>query len=133
LAQRRLGLGSYQPLLLRRFLEQDVTWVDLQALARQLDLDPLLALLTLPVQKEPDLGLCANWNAVADRLMSPPARGSQSSACRNWKSWPCSRSQGRRGSTDLAGAAGTLREDAGLVHQDPQFRPLVRIRQLLKD
>jgi predicted transposase YdaD len=43
----------------RRFLEQDVTWVDLAALARQPDLDPLLALLTLPVQKEPDLGLCA--------------------------------------------------------------------------
>ncbi len=133
LAHRRLGLGSNQPLLLRRILEQDVTWVDLQALARQLDLDPLLALLTLPVQKEPDLGLCANWNAVADRLMSPPSRGSKSSACRNWKSWPCLRFQGRRGSTDLAGAAGTLREDAGLVHQDPQFRPLVRIRQLLKD
>ena len=39
--------------------EQDVTWVDLQALARQPDLDPMLALLTLPVQKEPDLGPCA--------------------------------------------------------------------------
>jgi predicted transposase YdaD len=59
LAHRRLALGSNQPLLLRRFLEQDVTWVDLAALARQPDLDPLLALLTLPVQKEPDLGLCA--------------------------------------------------------------------------
>jgi predicted transposase YdaD len=33
--------------------------VDLAALARQPDLDPLLALLTLPVQKEPDLGPCA--------------------------------------------------------------------------
>ena len=32
---------------------------DLAALARQPDLDPLLALLTLPVQKEPDLGPCA--------------------------------------------------------------------------
>ena len=52
-------LGSSQLLLLRRFLEQDVTWVDLQALARQPDLDPMLALLTLPVQKEPDLGPCA--------------------------------------------------------------------------
>jgi predicted transposase YdaD len=59
LAHRRLALGSNQPLLLRRFLEQDVTWVDLAALARRADLDPLLALLTLPVQKEPDLGPCA--------------------------------------------------------------------------
>ena len=59
LAHRRLDLGSSQPLLLRRFLEQDVTWVDLQALACQPDLDPMLALLTLPVQKEPDLGPCA--------------------------------------------------------------------------
>jgi predicted transposase YdaD len=39
--------------------EQDVTCVDLRALARQPDLDPMLALLTLPVQKEPDLGPCA--------------------------------------------------------------------------
>ncbi len=37
----------------------DVTWVDLDALARRADLDPLLALLTLPVQKEPALGSCA--------------------------------------------------------------------------
>jgi len=59
LAHRRLALGSSQPLLLRRFLEQDVTWVDLQALARSPDLDPQLALLTLPVLKEPDLGACA--------------------------------------------------------------------------
>ena len=59
LAHRRLALGSSQPLLLKRFLEQDVTWVDLQALACQPDLDPMLALLTLPVQKEPDLGPCA--------------------------------------------------------------------------
>jgi predicted transposase YdaD len=59
LAHRRLALGSSQPLLLRRFLEQDVTWVDLEALACQPDLDPMLALLTLPVQKEPDLGPCA--------------------------------------------------------------------------
>jgi predicted transposase YdaD len=36
-----------------------VIWVDLAALARQPDLDPMLALLTLPVQKEPDLGPCA--------------------------------------------------------------------------
>ena len=59
LAHRRLSLGSTQPHLLRRFLEHDVTWVDLAALARRADLDPLLALLTLPVQKEPDLGPCA--------------------------------------------------------------------------
>jgi predicted transposase YdaD len=59
LAHRRLALGSSQPPLLRRFLQEDVTWVDLAALACQPDLDPLLALLTLPVQKEPDLGPCA--------------------------------------------------------------------------
>jgi hypothetical protein len=45
-------------LLLRRFLQQDVTWVDLEALARQPNLDPALALLTLPVQPEADLGPC---------------------------------------------------------------------------
>jgi len=56
LAHQRLALGSSQPRPLRRFLQEDVTWVDLQALARQPDLDPMLALLTLPVQKEPDLG-----------------------------------------------------------------------------
>ena len=56
LAHRRLALGSSEPLLLRRFLEQDVTWVDLAALARQPDLDPLLALLTLPVQRQQELG-----------------------------------------------------------------------------
>jgi predicted transposase YdaD len=59
LAHRRLALGSTQPRPLRRFLEHDVTWVDLDALARRADLDPMLALLTLPVQKEPDLGPCA--------------------------------------------------------------------------
>jgi predicted transposase YdaD len=59
LAHQRLALGSSQPLLLRRFLEHDVTWVDLAALTRQPDLDPMLALLTLPVQKEPALGPCA--------------------------------------------------------------------------
>ena len=59
LAHQRLALGSRQPRLLRRFLEHDVTWVDLAALARRADLDPLLALLTLPVQREPDLGPCA--------------------------------------------------------------------------
>jgi hypothetical protein len=59
LAHRRLSLGSSQPLLLRRFLQADVTWIDLQALARRPGLDPSLALLTLPVRKEPDLGPCA--------------------------------------------------------------------------
>ena len=59
LAHRRLALVSSQPRLLRRFLQEDVTWVDLQALASQPDLDPMLALLTLPVQKEPALGRCA--------------------------------------------------------------------------
>jgi predicted transposase YdaD len=58
LAHRRLALGSGGPLLLRRFLQQDVTWVDLEALARQPNLDPALALLTLPVQPEADLGPC---------------------------------------------------------------------------
>jgi predicted transposase YdaD len=59
LAHRRLALGSTQPRLLRRFLQQDGTWVDLDALASEPNLDPMLALLTLPVQKEPDLGPCA--------------------------------------------------------------------------
>ena len=59
LAHRRLALGSSEPRMLQRFLQEDVTWVDLAALARQPDLDPLLALLTLPVHKEPDLGPCA--------------------------------------------------------------------------
>ena len=59
LAHRRLDLGSTQPRPLQRFLQEDVTWVDLAVLARQPDLDPMLALLTLPVQKEPDLGPCA--------------------------------------------------------------------------
>jgi predicted transposase YdaD len=58
LARRGLSLGTREPLLLRRFLEQDVTWVDLAALASKPDLDPQLALLTLPVQKQPDLGPC---------------------------------------------------------------------------
>ena len=37
----------------------DGTRVDLDALASEPDLDPQLALLTLPIQKEPDLALCA--------------------------------------------------------------------------
>ena len=44
LAHRSLALGSSLPSLLRHFLEHDVNWVDLAALARQPDLDPLLAL-----------------------------------------------------------------------------------------
>lgn len=59
LSQRRLALGASQPRLLRRFLQEDVTWVDLAALARRPELDPLLALLTLPVREEPELGPCA--------------------------------------------------------------------------
>jgi predicted transposase YdaD len=59
LAHQRLALGANQPPLLRHFLERDVTWVDLDDLACQPDLDPSLALLTLPVQKEPDLGPCS--------------------------------------------------------------------------
>jgi hypothetical protein len=43
----------------RRFLKHDVTWVDLSALANRSDLDPMLALLTLPVRQEHDLGPCA--------------------------------------------------------------------------
>jgi len=65
LANQGLAHGSNQPLLLQRFLQQDVTWVDLQALASKPDLDPLLALLTLPVQKEPDLAPCAQ------RILAP--------------------------------------------------------------
>ena len=69
LAHRGLTLGTREPHLLRRFLEQDVTWVDLQALARRPDLDPQLALLTLPVQKQPDLGPCTQ------RIGRVPLRG----------------------------------------------------------
>jgi hypothetical protein len=58
LAHRRLALGISQPRLLRRFLQEDVTWVDLAVIARQPNLDPMLALLTLPVINEPDLGPC---------------------------------------------------------------------------
>ena len=59
LAHRRVAHGSSQPRLLGRFLQEDVTWVDLAALASRPDLDPMLALLTLPLQKEPDLRPCA--------------------------------------------------------------------------
>jgi predicted transposase YdaD len=55
LAHRRLQLDPTGPPLLQRFLEQDVTWVDLEALSLQPSLDPALALLTLPVQKESTL------------------------------------------------------------------------------
>ena len=76
LANQRLALGSSQPRLLRRFLQEDVTWVDLAALARQPDLDPMLALLTLPVQKEPDLGPCAQrcrWTSTPSAPFVVPA------------------------------------------------------------
>ena len=59
LANRRLALGKSQPSPLRRFLKHDVTWVDLSALASRRDLDPALALLTLPLQREQELGLCS--------------------------------------------------------------------------
>jgi hypothetical protein len=52
-----------------------VTWVDLQALARRPDLDPQLALLTLPVQKQPDLGPCTQRiGRVPLRGVKPEAR-----------------------------------------------------------
>jgi hypothetical protein len=57
-AHRRLALGNGGPRLLQRFLRQDVTWVDLSGLASQPNLNPALALLTLPVQPEADLGPC---------------------------------------------------------------------------
>ena len=57
-AHRRLALGPTGPPLLRRFLEQDVTWVDLEALSRRPDLDPGLALLSLPVQGKANLAPC---------------------------------------------------------------------------
>jgi predicted transposase YdaD len=59
LAHRRLNLGSPGPQLLRRFLEQEVTWVDLELLASQSSLDPGLALLSLPVRRQQDLAACA--------------------------------------------------------------------------
>jgi predicted transposase YdaD len=59
LAHRRLNLGSPGPQLLQRFLEQEVTWVDLELLASQSSLDPGLALLSLPVRRQQDLAACA--------------------------------------------------------------------------
>ncbi len=53
------GGSEALPVVLLEVQICDVTWVDLAALARQADLDPMLALLTLPVQKAPDLGPCA--------------------------------------------------------------------------
>jgi predicted transposase YdaD len=58
LAHDRLRLGSRQPDVLARFLGEGVTWISLEAMARAGPADPLLALLTLPVQPEPDLGPC---------------------------------------------------------------------------
>ena len=59
LAHRRLALGKSQPSPLRRFLKHDVTWVDLSALASRGDLDPSLALLTLPLREKRELGPCS--------------------------------------------------------------------------
>ncbi len=58
LAHGRLGLGPRQPDVLARFLGEGVTWISLEALAEAGPADPLLALLTLPVQPEPALGPC---------------------------------------------------------------------------
>jgi predicted transposase YdaD len=52
-------LGNSQPSPLQRCLKHDVTWVDLSALARRRDLDPALALLTLPVRQEQELAPCS--------------------------------------------------------------------------
>ena len=49
----RLNLGPTQPL--RLFLEQQVVWLNLEALSQEPDLDPLLNLLTLPVRPETEL------------------------------------------------------------------------------
>jgi predicted transposase YdaD len=59
IAHRRLNLGNRQPSPLQRCLKHDVTWVDLSALARRRDLDPALALLTLPVRQEQELAPCS--------------------------------------------------------------------------
>ena len=59
LAHRRLALGNSLPSPLRRFLKHDVTWVDLSALASRGDLDPSLALLTLPLREKRELGPCS--------------------------------------------------------------------------
>ena len=53
------GGSEALPVVLLEVQICDVTWVDLAVLARQPDLDPMLALLTLPEQKVPDLGPCA--------------------------------------------------------------------------
>lgn len=58
LAHGRLRLGPRQPQALGRFLAEEVAWISLEALAEAGPADPLLALLTLPVQPEPDLGPC---------------------------------------------------------------------------
>ena len=57
-AHRRLALGNDQPLLLQRFLAQDVTWVDLEELCHLEQPDLRLALLTLPVRPEAELVPC---------------------------------------------------------------------------
>jgi len=49
----RLNLGPTQPL--RLFLEQQVVWLNLEALSQEPNLDPLLNLLMLPVLPESEL------------------------------------------------------------------------------
>jgi len=49
----RLNLGPTQAL--RLFLEQQVVWLNLEALSQEPNLDPLLNLLTLPVRPESEL------------------------------------------------------------------------------
>ena len=49
----RLNLGPTQPM--RLFLEQQVVWLNLEALSQAPNLDPLLNLLTLPVRPESEL------------------------------------------------------------------------------
>ncbi len=58
MAHGRLALGPRQPSALARFLAGEVTWFSLEAMARAGPADPLLTLLTLPVQPEPALGPC---------------------------------------------------------------------------
>ncbi len=55
---RRLKLGDDQPELLKRFLLQDVIWVDLAELSQVEEPDLRLALLTLPVRPEAALVPC---------------------------------------------------------------------------
>ncbi len=49
----RLNLGPTQPM--RLFLEQQVVWLNLEALSQVQNLDPMLNQLTLPVRPESEL------------------------------------------------------------------------------